>query len=133
MCALSLTKGHDGYAMLVGEAHYLHHLIAALRVDYSLGPNRRVVGEDAAPVTLQLAFTRDARSSGRMVQFREQVHALVCLDGVGEGSEALYLDGDLISCLQPDLRVAGCADAWWRACDYDVARDEGHALGEKGD
>ena len=75
--------------MLVGEAHYLH-LIAALRVDYSLGSNRCVVGEDAAPVTLQLAFTRDYTVLWQDgAEFREQVHALVCLDGVGEGSEAL--------------------------------------------
>src|SRR5215217_9320859 len=58
---------------------------------------------------------------------------LVRLDGVGQGSEALYLDGDLIPCLQPHLRVAGRADARWRARDYDVAGDEGHTLREEGD
>src|SRR5215204_4525247 len=58
---------------------------------------------------------------------------LVRFDGVGEGSEALDLDRHLISCLQPHLRVAGRADAWWGACDYDIAGDEGHALGEEGD
>src|SRR5215213_10657300 len=62
-----------------------------------------------------------------------QVHALVRLDGVGQGSEALYLDGDLVPRLQPDLRVAGRADARGRACDNDVTGDEGHAPGEKGD
>ena len=50
--AASLPKRHDGYAMLVGEAQDLYHLIAALRVDYGVRRNRGVVGEDATPVTL---------------------------------------------------------------------------------
>src|SRR5215211_3867536 len=61
------------------------------------------------------------------------VHALVRLDGVGQASEALYLDRHLVPCFQPHLRVAGRADARWRASDYDVAGEEGHALGEEGD
>jgi hypothetical protein len=42
--------------MLVGEAQDLHHLIAALRIDNGVGPDRGVVGKDAA-VALQLLLT----------------------------------------------------------------------------
>ena len=89
--------------MLVGEAHYLHHLIAALRVDYSLGPNRRVVGEDAAPGA-QLAFLETTVLWQDGAEFREQVHALVCLDGVGEGSEACI---SMVTSSLPSARPAG--------------------------
>src|SRR5918995_3417104 len=132
--AASLPKRHDGYAMLVGEAQDLYHLIATLRVDDGVGLNRGVVGEDGAPVVLQVISGEDDAVLWQYgAESRKKIHTLVRLDWVGEGSETLYLDRDLISCFQPHLRVAGGADAWWRACDYDVAREEGHALGEKGD
>ena len=132
--AASLPKRHHGYAMLVGEAQDLYHLIAALRVDDGVGLNRGVVGEDGAPVVLQvISGEDDAVLWQDGAELGEQVHSLGRLDGVGQGSEALDLDTNFVPSLQPDLRVAGGADAWWRACDYDVARDEGHALGEKGD
>src|SRR5215210_3894021 len=91
-----------------------------------------------------LAFTRSRESELYLLNLRQDKRAgnycapplravLRRFDRVGQGSEALYLDRDLISCLQPHLRVAGRADAWWRTCDYHIAWDEGHTLGEKGD
>src|SRR5215203_881314 len=131
--AASLPERHEGYQVLVGEAQDPYDLIAALWVDHSVRMDRGVVGEDAAPVPFQVVSTGDDAVLWQDgTESREQVHFLVRLDGVGQGSEALYLDRDLISCLQPHLRIAGHADAWWRACNYDVARDEGHALGEEG-
>src|SRR5829696_2798781 len=112
--AASLPERHDGYQVLVGEAQDPYDLIAALWVDHSVRMDRGVVGEDAAPVPFQVVCTGD--------------DAVLWQDG----TESLYLDRDLISCLQPHLRIAGHADAWWRACNYDVARGEGHALGEEG-
>src|SRR3712207_16468 len=116
--------------MLVGEAQDLYHLIAALRVDDGVGLDRGVVGEDGAPVVLQVISGEDdavLRQDG--AESRKKIHTLVRLDGVGEGAEALYLDRHLIPRFQPHLRVAGRADARWRARDYDVAGDEGHAPG----
>src|SRR5215204_5039672 len=132
--AASLPERHDGYQVLVGEAHDPYDLIAALWVDHSVRIDRGVVGEDAAPVPFQVVSTGDDAVLWQDgAESREQVHALVRLDGVGKGSEALYLDGDLISCLQPDLRVAGRAHAWWRARDDHVSGHQRHALGEEGD
>ncbi|MDQ2672627.1 MAG: hypothetical protein M3Y38_07390, partial [Actinomycetota bacterium] len=83
--------------MLVGEAQDLYHLIAALRVDYGVRPDRGVVGEDAAPVMLQLVSTRDDAILWKDgAELGEQVHSLGRLDGVGQGSEALDLDTDFI-------------------------------------
>src|SRR5215208_1330497 len=96
-----------------------------------------------SPTTIEQAkypLTGFSTSAARKMNRRREIwifgiflRDLVLLDGVGQGSEALYLDRDLISCLQPHLRVAGSADAWWRACDYHIAWDECHTLGEKGD
>lgn len=54
--AATLPERYDGYLMLVGKAQDLYHLIAALRIDNGVGPDRGVVGKDAA-VALQLLLT----------------------------------------------------------------------------
>src|SRR5918998_3999868 len=55
------------------------------------------------------------------------------LDGVGEGAEALYLDGYLVAGLHPELRVARHPDAGRRTGDDDVAWLEGHAPAQERD
>ena len=132
--AASLPEGHDGDAMLVGEAQDLHHLVAALRVDYDVGLDRGVVGENAAPMALQLVRTRDDAVSGHDgAEACEQVQPLVFLDGIGEAPEAFYLDRHLVPVLEPDLRVTGRPDARRRAGDYYVAGKEGHTLRKERD
>src|SRR5215213_6882464 len=52
--AAPLPEGDYGDAVFAREPQYLRHLVPALRVHYGVGGTRVVVGEDTAPVALDL-------------------------------------------------------------------------------
>jgi hypothetical protein len=53
--AAPLAEGNEGDAAIVREPQYLRYLVPALRVHHGVGRTGVVVGEDAAPVALDLS------------------------------------------------------------------------------
>src|SRR5918994_982147 len=82
----------------------------------------------SASVTIRPSGRTPARPESRSTP----TAPLLRLDGVGEGAEALDLDGHLVPGLHPELRFAGHANTRGRAGDDDVSRHKRHAGREKG-
>src|SRR5215218_1422685 len=64
---------------------------------------------------------------------RTKAISALLLDGVGQGAEAVDLDGDLVTVLEQDLRVPEDADAGWGAGRDEVAgleRDDPADVGD---